>query len=125
MTTRNGDDRAIHDRRASTRPAVRPGRSRTAAEYLDVHGIGVALILAELAESAGIAGRAWVLALADAKTNPERALANLAIAEVQLHNIARNEVNDSLRRIRVAMEKFDRELPDDEVGPRGDDAVRR
>jgi hypothetical protein len=88
-------------------------RPKKAADYLDLHAIEVSVILAELAESAGIAGRAWALALAAARENPERALEHLATAEVQLHSIARIEVSESLRRIRAAMDRFDREMPEE------------
>jgi hypothetical protein len=47
---------------------------RLAADYLEIHATEVAVILAELAESAGTAARAWALALADVREDPDVAL---------------------------------------------------
>jgi hypothetical protein len=99
-------------------------RQKTAADYLEAHSIGVSVILAELAESAGIAGRAWALAVERSRRNPERAMRHMATAETQLHHMARAEVMDSLRVIRAAMNKLDRDLPADNEGDDADPTDR-
>jgi hypothetical protein len=88
-------------------------RTRNAAEYLSEHSTTVSLILGELAESAGVALRAWNLAVEEVRRSPERALSHLTEAEVRLDNHARLEVRDSLRSIRRAVDLLDHELPDE------------
>lgn len=95
---------------------------RLAADDLESHATEVAVILAELAEYAGIAARAWALALADVREDPDAALRELVTAEIRLEHMARIEVRDALRLIRAAGERLDRELPDDEDGA-GDPAA--
>ena len=92
---------------------------RLAADDLESHATEVAVILAE---SAGIAARAWALALADVREDPDAALRELVTAEIRLEHMARIEVRDALRLIRAAGERLDRELPDDEDGA-GDPAA--
>lgn len=90
----------------------------TAAEYIEKHSIGVSIILAELAESAGAIGRSWNLAVELARREPEAALQHLVDAEIRLDTFVRSELADTLRPIRQSIARLDAELPDrDEDGP--------
>ncbi len=90
-------------------------RRMSAADYLEKHSLGVSIILAELAESAGAVSRSWNLAVASARSNPDQALTHLVEAEIRLDNHVRLELADTLRPIRAASARLDRELPDDDA----------
>jgi hypothetical protein len=79
---------------------------------IEWHATGVSLILPELAESAGAAGRSWNLAVDAARADPETALGHLIDAELRLDTDVRLERADTLRPIRAAIKRLDAELPD-------------
>lgn len=89
-----------------------PVPKESAAEYLEKHSIGVSIILAELAESAGSGSRSWNLAVELARRDPDRAQTHLIDAEIRLDIHVRLERSDTLRPIRRAIALLDRELPD-------------
>ena len=90
-------------------------RQPSAAEYIEERSLGVSIILAELAESAGAVSRSWNLAVSIARTDPDKALRHLVEAEIRLDNHVRLELADTLRPIRAAITRLERELPDDEA----------
>ena len=87
---------------------------KSASEFLAVRNEEVSIILAELAESAGLVARSWHLAVNNVASNPERALENLVDAEIRLNHHMRLGLSDTLGIIRAAEGRLDRELPDDE-----------
>ena len=95
----------------------RRGRQNSAA-YLANRAIGLNIILAELAESAGAASRSWNQALSICDTDPLEAMRHLIDAQVRLHNFAKPEIRDSLRVINRAINLLDLETAEpDEVMP--------
>lgn len=91
-----------------------PQHRATAAAYVRSHARELELIIGELVESATLVGSAWAEAVDFADADPLRSLNALAAAEVRLTHHIRREALDSLRVIRSAMDRFDRELPDTE-----------
>lgn len=70
----------------------------------------MSIILAELAESAGVAGRAWSQAVSIVETDPGVAETQLLEAQIRLHHFARGEVRDALRLVNRALQLLDAEL---------------
>lgn len=95
-----------------------PAPKQSAAAYIESQNASVSVILAELAESAGVIARSWHLAVeAVRRHDPDRAQTNLVDAEIRLHHFVRLELQDTLRPTRRAIELLDRELPDDDDQP--------
>jgi hypothetical protein len=68
--------------------------------------------LAEMNENAGLISRAWAMAVLTARSDPDHALEELIEAEIHLNHHLRLELRDALRNVRAAINRLDRELPD-------------
>lgn len=90
-----------------------PRKRATAADYMERHDPEMRIILGELVENAARVANWWTSARLEVADHPDRALRTLADAETHLDIHVRIELSDSLRRIRAAMDRLDRELPDD------------
>jgi hypothetical protein len=92
------------------------GRSKlSSADYIDQQSIFIGVILAELAEHAALANRAWQLAVeASRHGDLDRAMTLIIEADIDLDIPVRLERQDSRRVFRRALELLEREMPDDE-----------
>jgi head-tail adaptor len=96
-----------------------PRRNISAADYIERHDAEVRVILGELVENAARLNLHWAAAAYHVRRDPERALKELAEAEVVLSVAVRIERIDALRRISGASDLLDGELPDDDRLPSG------
>jgi hypothetical protein len=87
---------------------------QSAADYVERRDQEMRIILAELIENASEVNRLWAMARMQAKGAPEHAFRQLIDAETRLDIAVRIERADSLRILRSAIKRLDRELPDDE-----------
>lgn len=95
-----------------------PRPKLSAAEYIERHATEVGVILAELAENAGKAGRAWMLAVEWARRGDlDRAMTAVVEADIALDIPVRLERQDSRRILQRALALLDEELPDDDDRP--------
>ena len=86
-----------------------------AADFIAENATYVSLLLAELSESAGKAGRAWVLAVDAARRGDlDRAQTLIIEADIALDVPVRLERQDARRALRLALKRLDRELPDED-----------
>lgn len=91
----------------------------SAANYIERHATEVGVILAELAEHAGRAAAAWMLAVEAAKRdNLDRAESAIIEADVAMDVPVRLERHNSRRIFRKALELLAAELPDEDGGQR-------
>lgn len=88
---------------------------KTAAGYIATNANYVGVILAELAENAGKANRAWLLAVDAAQRGDLDHAADLIVeADIDLDISVRIERQDARKVLREALRLLSRELPDDE-----------
>jgi hypothetical protein len=92
------------------------GRSKVSAvDYIEQRSTYVGVILAELAEHAALANRAWLLAVEAARRGDlDRVETAIIEADIALDIPVRLERQDSRRVLRRALELVGREMPDDE-----------
>ena len=86
---------------------------RSAADYIERHD-EMETILGEMVENAQKALAGWRLARERVRDDPDQALTDLVEAEIDLDISIRIERADALRVIRAALNRLDRELPDDD-----------
>lgn len=75
----------------------------------------VRVILAEFAEAAGRANVLWTRALNAVKEDPDWSWSRLADLEVLLESIVQVEIDDLLKVLNEASERFEAALPDDDT----------
>ena len=92
------------------------GRSKlSSVDYIDQQSTFVGVILAELAESAALANRAWLLAVEAARRGDlDRAETAIIEADIALDVPVRLKRQDSRRVLRRALQLLRREMPDGE-----------
>ena len=93
----------------------------SADAYIDRHSTEVGVILAELAESAGKANGAWLLAVEAARRGDlDHAETKIIEADIALDISVRVCRQDSRRIMQKALQLLARDLPDDETdeGPK-------
>lgn len=92
-------------------------RKRSAAEFIAENATYVGVILAELAENAGKANSAWLLAVDAAQRGDlDRAETLIIEADIALDVPVRIERQDARKALQRALRQLNRELPDDEPG---------
>lgn len=91
-----------------------PRPKQTAADYIERYDPEMRIILGDLVEYAGKITNWWTDARLWAREDPGQAMTSLVHAETHLSIHVRIELQDTLRRIRAAIDLLDAELPDDE-----------
>lgn len=80
----------------------------------------IRIILAELAESSGLANALWARAIDVLARDPDQAQTWLVDLEIRLEHFVRPELEDTLKVVREGIRRLDAELPDGpepEAGP--------
>jgi hypothetical protein len=89
-------------------------RKQSAADFIERYDGEMRIILGELVENAGKLNMLWVFARNAAGHDSDRAMTLLIEAQILLEHHLKIERSDSLRRIRAAIDRLDREPPDEE-----------
>ncbi|HJW74071.1 MAG TPA: hypothetical protein VJ787_00165 [Thermoleophilia bacterium] len=89
-------------------------KRQTAAVYIERYDGEMQDILGELAEHADMIRTWWNLARDQVREDPDQALQHLVDAQIHLDIHVRIERVGALRRIRLASNRLDAELPDDD-----------
>ena len=89
-------------------------KRQTAADYIERYDGEMQDILGELAEHADMIRTWWNLARDQVREDPDQALQHLVDAQIHLDIHVRIERVGALRRIRLASNRLDAELPDDD-----------
>ena len=84
--------------------------TRPDVQYVRKHAQELSIVLAELAESAEVAGSAWSRAVTLVETDPGVAETHLFDAHMRLHDVARGQVRGALRVLNRAMRLLAAEL---------------
>lgn len=87
-------------------------RKLSAADYIERYDGEMRVILGELVENAARANLSWAHAAEAVRGSPDNALSHLSEAWVALSTLIRIERIDALRRINVASDLLNDELPD-------------
>lgn len=86
-------------------------KKESGADYIERHDATMRMILGEMIEYTGNINRWWTEAALMARREPAYALKMLITMETHLQTHIRVERSDSLRRVRAAIDRLDRERP--------------